>query len=79
MMKKTFMLAIAMLTLCAGAKGQDNSALIVGTCSGLVQGIEQDGTQAFLGIPYAEVERFMPPRPVKAGEGVRVCDHWDHR
>ena len=76
MMKKTFMLAIAMLTLCAGAKGQDNSALIVGTCSGLVQGIEQDGTQAFLGIPYAEVERFMPPRPVKAWEGVRVCDHW---
>ena len=74
-MKKNFLLAIAMLTLCASASGQDNSELNVGTCSGLVQGIEQDGTQAFLGIPYAEVERFMPPRPVKAWQGVRVCDH----
>ena len=31
---------------------------------------------AFLGIPYAEVERFMPPKPVKAWKEVRMCDHW---
>lgn len=44
--------------------------------SGLIQGIEQEGTQAYLGIPYAEVERFMPPLPVKPWQGVRRCDHW---
>ena len=31
---------------------------------------------AFLGIPYAKVERFMPPQPVKKWKGVRACDHW---
>jgi len=44
--------------------------------SGLVKGFEQEGTQAFLGIPYAKVERFMPPQPVEAWDGIRVCDHW---
>ena len=31
---------------------------------------------AFLGIPYARVERFMPPLPVKPWDTVRVCDHF---
>ena len=31
---------------------------------------------AFLGIPYAKVECFMPPKPVDKWEGVRACDHW---
>ena len=31
---------------------------------------------AYLGIPYAKVERFMPPLPVEKWEGVRACDHW---
>ena len=31
---------------------------------------------AFLGIPYARVERFMPPQPVKKWNDIRVCDHW---
>lgn len=31
---------------------------------------------AFLGIPYAKVERFMPPLPVDRWDTVRVCDHW---
>ena len=41
--------------------------LTVRTKSGLVRGIEQEGTLAFMGIPYAKVERFMPPQPVEIG------------
>lgn len=44
--------------------------------SGLVQGFEQEGTKAFLGIPYARVERFMPPQPVMAWDTVMICNHW---
>ena len=50
--------------------------MVVRTESGLVQGINQEGTTGFLGIPYAKVERFMPPKPVDKWKGVRVCDHW---
>ncbi len=44
--------------------------------SGLVQGFEQEGTQAFLGIPYAHVERFMPPQPVAPWDTLMLCNHW---
>ena len=47
---------------------------VVDTQSGRVSGIVQEGTLAFLGIPYAKVERFMPPQPVDKWAGVRVCD-----
>ena len=48
----------------------------VSTTNGLVQGIVQEGSMAYLGIPYARVERFMPPQPVVKWQGVRTCDHW---
>ncbi len=48
----------------------------VSTTNGKVSGIDQEGTMAFLGIPYAKVERFMPPQPVEKWQGVRACDHW---
>ena len=57
------------------AQGTDMS-LVVKTKSGLVKGIDQEGTMSFLGIPYAKVERFMPPQPVKKWKGVRPCNHW---
>ncbi len=47
---------------------------VVDTQSGRVSGIVQEGTLAFLGIPYAKVERFMPPQPVDKWDTVRVCD-----
>ena len=50
--------------------------LVVRTKDGLVKGIEEEGTLAFLGIPYAKVERFMPPRPVDKWDTVMVCDHF---
>ena len=48
----------------------------VQTTAGMISGTVQEGTQAYLGIPYARVERFMPPLPVEPWEGVRVCDHY---
>ena len=30
----------------------------------------------YLGIPYAKVERCMPPLPVEKWKDVRACDHW---
>jgi para-nitrobenzyl esterase len=49
---------------------------VVNTKQGAVEGIVQESTMAYLGIPYAKVERFMPPQPVKKWSGVRKCDHW---
>ena len=49
---------------------------IVRIKSGLIKGFDQEGTMAFLGIPYAKVERFMPPLPVESWDDIRICDHW---
>ncbi|MBO6028090.1 MAG: carboxylesterase family protein [Bacteroidales bacterium] len=43
---------------------------------GLVKGIEEEGSLAFKGNPYATVERFMPPKPVAPWDTVMVCDHF---
>ena len=51
-------------------------APVVTTTSGNVSGIMQEGSMAYLGIPYAKVERCMPPLPVEKWDGVRACDHW---
>ena len=75
-MKKlvTLMLAACCSTMLMAAKV--NKSMVVRTESGLVQGIDQEGTVGFLGIPYAKVERFMPPKPVDKWSGIRLCDHW---
>lgn len=49
---------------------------IVTTGSGKVQGFEEEGTVAFKGIPYARVERFMPPQPVDKWDTVMICKEW---
>lgn len=72
-MKKFFLFVFA--AACALCSCNENP-LIVKTTGGVVQGFEQEGTMAFLGIPYASVTRFMPPQPAPSWEGVRVCDHW---
>ena len=55
---------------------ETEDALVVSTNCGKVKGIMQEGSMAFLGIPYARVERFMPPLPVEPWDTVRVCDHF---
>lgn len=72
-MKRMFILAAALLGVLCACTPSD--PMVVKTKSGLVRGIEQDGTTAFLGIPYAKVERFMPPLPVDKWDTVMVCDH----
>lgn len=76
--KKTVLVCLLTLAwVCvANAQKSTKNGDVVRIESGLVQGIEQEGTQAFLGIPYAKVERFMPPMPVERWDTVMVCDHW---
>ena len=62
---------LALVCACAPA-----DPLTVRTKAGLVRGIEEEGTLAFKGIPYAKVERFLPPRPVDEWDTVMVCDHF---
>ena len=50
--------------------------MVVKTTTGKVQGIEEDGTIAFKGIPYAKVERFMPPQKAEPWDTVMVCDEF---
>jgi len=73
-MRRIVFAVLVAVSALGGAQTGDKP--IVRTRAGQVQGIIQEGTQAFLGIPYATVERFMPPQPVKSWTGVRVCDHW---
>lgn len=74
---KGFIVSLMCLTIAAvPTLAQENKAAVVSTKQGKVSGIVQEGTLAFLGIPYAEVERCMPPLPVKKWKGVRACDHW---
>jgi len=64
------------------AWGASAPKLVVETSHGKVQGIVQDGTRLFRGIPYggdtSGKNRFMPPtRPAKWA-GVRDCTDWGH-
>ena len=71
-MKKLFLIFALMVGVTISIWAQ---APVVKTTNGEVSGIEQEGSMAYLGIPYAKVERFMPPQPIK-WKGVRACDHW---
>ena len=74
-MKKLSLILITLLMAFTTATAQENKEIINTTC-GPVSGIIQEGTMAWLGIPYAKVERFMPPQPVKKWKSVRKCDKW---
>ena len=73
-MKRMIIFVLAVLPALAGMAQKD--PMVVKTESGLVKGIDQEGSIGFLGIPYAKVERFLPPKPVDKWNNVRVCDHW---
>lgn len=75
-MKKNVIIALVVLMAVTSISAQTNNRPTVKTRSGWVEGILQEGTQAFLGIPYARVERFMPPLSIEKWKGVRKCDHW---
>jgi len=75
-MKLKSVLACVVMMMTLMCCNQPADPLCVETHTGWVKGVEQEGTMAFLGIPYAKVERFMPPLPVEKWDSVRVCDHW---
>lgn len=66
---------MALLFVMSGM-AQNDAQMVVSTESGLVKGCDHEGSMGFLGIPYAKVERFMPPQPVAKWDTIRVCDHW---
>ncbi len=76
MKTKLLLTLMAIMMTVAGWSQENKKTEVVNTTSGPVQGIVQEGTDAFLGIPYARVERCMPPLPVKSWKEVRQCDHW---
>ena len=75
-MKKTVISLMGLLVFAIAASAQEVNNVVINTTLGQVSGIMQEGTLAYLGIPYAKVERFMPPQPVEPWEGIRACDHW---
>ena len=62
------------LGICAPVVGQENSASrVIQTTSGSLTGKKTDYGYAFLGIPYAQAERFKKP-VASHWEGVRECN-----
>jgi para-nitrobenzyl esterase len=51
----------------------NNQEPVVKITSGNVSGSFNDGVYAFLGIPYARAERFLPPQEPDRWDGVREC------
>jgi len=45
----------------------------VQTSAGMIAGYIDGATYTFKGVPYAQAERFMAPRPVTPWQGVRSC------
>ena len=74
-MKELLFMMLAVLTAMT-SMAQQKDPMVVQTESGLVKGIDQEGSMAFLGIPYAKVERFMPPKPVDTWDTIRVRPLW---
>ncbi len=73
LLNKILCAAAALAAACACSP---SDPLVVRTQCGLVKGIEENGTLAFKGIPYARVERFMPPLPVEKWDTVMLCDRF---
>ncbi len=67
-------LFVAIVAAFLAVSCQTSDPTVVKTTSGLVQGHDDEGTLAFKGIPYAKIERFMPPQPVEPWDTVMVCD-----
>lgn len=58
------------------ASGPNLHAPIVQTKCGKLRGLREGKTQSFLGIRYAEAERFGPPKPIQPWEGIKNAQVW---
>jgi Carboxylesterase family len=62
-----------------GSKAADAPNLnppVVQVKGGKLRGFRDGRTSTFLGIPYAEAERFEMPKPVKPWDGIRSAQAW---
>ena len=77
MKSRYVLLLLALMMAHAGSLfAQPKNPYYINTRSGWVRGFNQEDVVAFLGIPYAKVERFIPPMPVDKWEDTRECNHW---
>ena len=72
-MKKNLFLILGLVAVLCSC---NSDPMVVKTTKGKVHGVEEDGTIAFKGIPYAKIERFMPPQETAAWDTVMVCDKY---
>jgi para-nitrobenzyl esterase len=49
---------------------------VVATKCGKLRGLREGKTLSFLGVRYAESERFGPPKPIQPWEGIRNAQVW---
>ena len=67
----TLLIVVGLFFTGCNHKSNQNQDQVVKTTAGDVSGSYNDSVYAFLGIPYAKAERFMPPQAPDAWEGVR--------
>jgi para-nitrobenzyl esterase len=58
------------------ATGPNLNPPVVSIKSGQLRGLREGKTYSFLGIPYAEADRFGPPRPVASWGGIKSAQVW---
>lgn len=46
---------------------------VVSVTGGAIRGMRSDGVVKYLGVPFAEAQRFAPPRPAVPWDGVRAA------
>jgi len=63
-------------TAAASATGPNLSPPIVDTKCGKLRGLREGKTLSFLGVRYAEAERFGLPKPVQPWEGIKNAQVW---
>src|SRR5262245_5812072 len=63
-------------TAAASATGPNLAAPVVDTKCGKLRGLREGKTLSFLGVRYAEAERFGLPKPVQPWEGVKNAQVW---
>ena len=60
----------------AAAAGPNLSPPVVQIKGGTLRGLREGKTSSFLGIRYAEAERFGPPKPVQPWTGIKNAQVW---
>lgn len=70
----SFLIGIGLFSTGCNPKNDQKQNPVVETTAGQVSGSINDSVYAFLGIPYAKAERFMPPQDPDAWDSVRECN-----